>query len=142
MKNKILIPIIFTLLFSQYDWQDNGVPVRQGIHIEWQRTGDNGNDGEMIFAWSDTRQGVRDIYAQKVDENGNKIWSENGVTVVETAGRQEDPILITDGNGGAFIIWRDYNDDPDPNGDIYAQHILSDGTLAWQENQVLPLSTS
>ena len=40
---------IFSLMLAQYDWQDNGVPVRQGIHIEWQRTGDNGDVGEMIL---------------------------------------------------------------------------------------------
>ena len=39
----------FSFVFSQFDWNDNGVPIRQGIHIEWQRTGDNGNENEMIF---------------------------------------------------------------------------------------------
>ena len=56
----------FSFVFSQFDWNDNGVPIRQGIHIEWQRTGDNGNESEMIFAWSDTRYGGRDIYAKKL----------------------------------------------------------------------------
>ena len=78
MKFKFLFFTIVGFLFSQYDWQDNGVSVRQGIHIEWQRTGDNGNDGEMIFAWSDTRFGGRDIYAQKVDVNGNNLWGSEG----------------------------------------------------------------
>ena len=41
MKFKFLFFTIVGFLFSQYDWQDNGVSVRQGIHIEWQRTGDN-----------------------------------------------------------------------------------------------------
>ena len=88
MKNKIYILIVFSFIFAQYDWTDDGVSVRQGIHIEWQRTGDNGNDGEMIFAWSDTRYGGRDIYAQKVDVNGNPLkWaaSSNGYQFIEAA---------------------------------------------------------
>ena len=101
MKFKFLFFTIVGFLFSQYDWQDNGVSVRQGIHIEWQRTGDNGSDGEMIFAWSDTRFGGRDIYAQKVDIIGNNLWGSEGSPVVVQPGRQEDPILIPDGNGGA-----------------------------------------
>ena len=126
MKNKFILLILLTFLFSQYDWQNNGVPVRQGIHIEWQRTGDIGNEGEMIFAWSDTRYGGRDIYIQKVDANGNTMWGSECLPIVLEDGRQEDPILVTDGNGGAYITWRDYNDDFYQNGDIYAQHILSD----------------
>ena len=84
----------------QFDWQDNGVPIRQGIHIEWQRTGDNGNAGEMIFAWSDTRFGGRDIYAKKIDIDGNDLWGSEGVQIVLAPGRQEDPILVSDDNGG------------------------------------------
>ena len=116
--------IIFSLLYSQqFGWDDNGVALRQGAHIEWQKTGDIGNSEEMIFAWSDTRSSDREIYAQKFDSNGNKFWGEGGVLIVSYEGRQEDPILIHDGNGGAYIIWRDYRVEPDPVGDVYAQHI-------------------
>ena len=74
----------FSFIFPQFDWEDNGVPIRQGIHIEWQRTGDNGDAGEMIFAWSDTRTSDREVYAQKFNSNGEKQWGENGVLVVLT----------------------------------------------------------
>ncbi len=122
--------VIMSTIFAQFDWQDNGIPVRQGIHIEWQRTGDVGADGEMIFAWSDTRFGGRDIYIQKVDINGNNLWGSEGTAVVLAPGRQEDPILVSDGAGGAFVIWVDYRDEPE-HGDIYGQHVLSDGSVAW-----------
>jgi len=135
MRTKIYIFLFFCLAFAQYDWNNNGVPVRQGIHIEWQRTGDNGDVGEMIFAWSDTRYGGRDIYVQKVDINGNPLWGPEGSPVVLEEGRQEDPILVSDDNGGAYIIWVDYRDEPDY-GDIYGQHIQSDGSLSWDPSGI------
>ena len=46
-------------------------PIRQGVHIEWYRTVCQGNDGSAIFVWSDTRYGMRNIFAQKVDKHGN-----------------------------------------------------------------------
>ena len=131
--------IFFSIVLAQYDWQDNGVAVRQGIHIEWQRTGDNGDSGEMIFAWSDTRFGGRDIYAKKIDNNGNDLWGSEGVQIVVAEGRQEDPILVSDDNGGAYIIWVDYRNEPEY-GDIYAQHINSDGIISWGIEGV-PLTT-
>ena len=129
----------FSTVFAEFDWQDNGVPVRQGTHVEWLRTGDVGGPSEMIFSWSDTRDGGRDIYARKIDENGNESWNEEGLLIVSAPGRQEDPILISDGNGGAYIMWKDYRDEPD-DGDFYAQHVLSDGSLSWDPLGV-PLTT-
>ena len=116
--------------FAQFDWKDDGAAIRQGLHIEWQRTGDANADGTMIYAWSDCRNnGVRDVIAQKVDINGNNLWGDNGVVVVNAEGRQEDPQLVTDGEGGAYIIWMDYRDETDEAGDIYAQHIDSNGNI-------------
>jgi hypothetical protein len=119
MKKIFLFTLFFTINYAQFDWQSDGAPIRQGLHIEWQRTGDANSDGSMIYAWSDCRNGVRDVIAQKVDINGNNMWGDYGVVVVNTSGRQEDPQLVTDGNGGAFIIWMDYRDETDSEGDIY-----------------------
>lgn len=133
MKYLVLLITTTILLFGQYDWRDNGLPVRQGVHIEWQRTGDVGNADEMIFAWSDTREGVRDIFAQKVTSDGTKLWGDLGVPVVIAEGRQEDPILVSDGEGGAYFIWIDYRYEPE-DGDIFGQHLNSEGlvdTLTW-----------
>lgn len=123
--------LFFSLNFAQFDWKENGAAIRQGMHIEWQRTGDANADGTMIYAWSDCRNGVRDVIIQRVDINGNNLWGDYGVVVVNASGRQEDPQLVTDGSGGAYIIWMDYRDETDAAGDIYAQHIDSNGNIEW-----------
>ena len=123
--------LMLTLNFAQFEWLEDGVPIRQGLHIEWQRTGDANSDGSMIYAWSDCRNGVRDVIVQKVDVNGENLWGNYGVVAVNASGRQEDPQLVTDGSGGAYIIWMDYRIETDAEGDIYAQHVLSDGSLEW-----------
>ena len=119
--------------------RDNGVPVRQGAHIEWQRTGDVGDNGTTIFGWSDTRSGDRDIFAQKVNQQGDKLWGENGLTVVQYSGRQEDPIFISDNDGGFYAIWSDFRNEPVSDGQPYAQHISSEGILSWDDSGI-PLS--
>ena len=133
MINKLfLFWILFlNVLLAQFDWIDDGAPIRQGQHIEWQRTAGSGDTGEIIFGWSDTRDSMRDVYVQKIDAEGNRLWGEKGIAVTTAYGRQEDPLLVGDDNGGAFVIWIDYRDEPDTKGDVYAQHVLSDGSLVW-----------
>ena len=45
--------LLFSLNYAQFNWQDDGASIRQGLHIEWQRTGDANADGSMVYAWSD-----------------------------------------------------------------------------------------
>ena len=74
------------------------------------------------------------------DVNGEDLWGSEGIPIVIAPGRQEDPILVSDDNGGAFIIWVDYRNEPysikPSEADIYAQHIQSDGTLSWDESGI------
>jgi len=133
--------ILTTVGFSQsFGWQENGVPVRQGAHIEWSRTGDVGENGTMIFGWTDTRTGDRDVYAQKFDSDGNKLWDEDGLIVIRFSGRQEDPIFISDDGGGVYVIWSDFRNEPISDGQPYAQHVNSNGVLTWGEDG-MPLSS-
>ena len=107
-------------------------PIRQGVHIEWYRTVCSGKDGAAIFVWSDTRYGMRNIFAHKIDKSGNFVWGETGAVITNLPGRQEDPVAIEDGSGGAFISWVDYRFDD--SGDIFIQHVSSDGTVLMDPN--------
>ena len=127
---KIVLLIFLSIGFSQFQWEDGGLPLRQGVHIEWQRTGTISEDGSIIIAWSDTRNSIRDIFMQKIDSEGNYLWDNEGLSVIDYDGRQEDPLLVTDGFGGAYIIWRDYRDE-NYYGDIYGQHIDQNGNKLW-----------
>ncbi|MCA9784766.1 MAG: hypothetical protein KC518_14375, partial [Candidatus Cloacimonetes bacterium] len=128
---------------------DNATLVRQGYHIEWQRSAEIGDNGELIISWSDTRFGMRDLFAQKLDAGatGNPaLWETDDEThglvdaliVNDDVIRQEDPVLITDGAGGAIISWIDFR--VDPRGDIYVNRLVDgsgSGELAWGEDGVL-----
>ena len=102
--------IIILLKAQDMSWDTNGLPVRQGVHIEWQRTMCPAEPGSMIFVWSDTRYGSRNIFAQKVDSSGSLLWGTGGSDVTNLPGRQEDPVAITDGDGGATIRARGIHD--------------------------------
>jgi hypothetical protein len=84
--------------------------------------------GGAIFTWYENRYGSYDIFAQRVDVDGNLVWGSGGIEVCSYAGDQYNPELTTDGAGGAIIAWWDYRVG---DGDIYAQRVDADGNLLW-----------
>jgi hypothetical protein len=95
--------------------------------------------GGAIVVWQDGRNGNNDIYAQRIDASGNRLWPIGGdIAICYYAGDQAYPVVVSDGAGGAIIAWQDYR-----GGfyDIYAQRVTSSGSVLWTANGV-PLCTA
>lgn len=137
MKKQMLMIMMMLFLISsvyaQLRWPDS-LPVRQGVNIEWSRASQPMGDGSVVYVWSDTRNGDRDLFAQKVDSNGNLLWGTNGLLVNGEINRQEDPVVIGVGNGAVIIAWIDfrYSDE----GDVFAQKLDSNGSKLWANTGV------
>ena len=130
----------WSILDSQENlWQDNGIAIRQGSNIEWARAGAELSDGSVVYTWSDTRNGDRDVYAQRIDNNGNFLWNENGVLVNGEINRQEDPVVINTQDTSVVIAWVDFRNEEA--GDVYCQKLDSAGELLWDATGV-PLCLS
>ena len=97
--------------------------------------------GGAILAWGDFRNGgaYYDIYAQRVDANGNTLWATDGVSLCLATFDEEHRRIISDGSGGAIVAWRDYRSF---NIDIYAQRVYSDGNTAWYTDGVTVCATA
>ena len=76
--------------------------------------------GGAIIAWQDDRSGVFDIFAQRVNGAGTRLWSVGGAMVCVQPGKQQDPVIAADGAAGGIIAWRDARTGQD---DIYIQRI-------------------
>ena len=62
-------------------------------------------------------------------------WAQDGVPVCKASGAQTNPRLLSDGAGGAFVVWEDSRAGADIN--IYAQRINSLGVNQWANGGVL-----
>ena len=82
---------------------------------------------EIFFFWS-TLEG--NIYAQKVDYNGNLIWA-NPVSICTTQNPGSNLALAKSDNNGIIISWFDKRN---VNNDIYSQWISADGVARWNNN--------
>jgi hypothetical protein len=89
----------------------------------------------LIVTWKDGRLGNDDVYAQKVDGNGNMMWPAAGVLICNKANDQNNPSISYDGKKGCIVAWQDKRDGVQ--WDIYAQRIDSSGNALWGANGFL-----
>jgi len=109
-------------------WQAHGVPIYSGPgNAIWPVVVPDGSDGAII-TWQDPRA-TANIYAQRVDAAGDTLWAMDGVPVCTAVNNQYQPVAISDGAGGAFIVWQDRRSVS--NWDIYGQRIDGTGAGLW-----------
>lgn len=114
-------------------WNPDGIPVCDTPAAQsWPLIVEDGHDGAIIV-WGDTRYGNQDIYAQRIDANGAKMWQPEGISVCTEPSLQDGLKAIADGEGGVIVTWEDWRNG---NQDVYAQKIDGAGKPIWQENGV------
>lgn len=87
--------------------------------------------GNTIVVWQDDRNGPEgpDIYAQKFDSKGRRLWPEDvRVNSDEGAAQQLAPSATLDGNGDIVVVWADQRGGVDA---IYAQKLNTFGEKMW-----------
>jgi len=94
-------------------------------------------EGGAIVAWRDLSNDT-DLVAARILATGSldPTWPVGGATIAAGPGAQTSARGAPDGDGGAFVVWQDTRGGPSP--DIYAQHLLVNGSLApgWPANGV------
>jgi hypothetical protein len=91
--------------------------------------------GGAFIAWDELRSDALglDIYAQRIDRDGNILWASDGVPICTATGSQGDPVIIRDGSGGVIIAWRDARGQYYR---VYAQRVDGNGNIQWTPDGV------
>ena len=112
------------------DWTEGGIELSSYPSNQTEQQVISDGSGGAIVVWQDGREGGfnYDIFAQRLDADGNVLWDAGGVNISELGSSQEAPVLVTDGAGGAIIA---YQSDRTGSWDIIAQRIRPNGSLAW-----------
>jgi hypothetical protein len=121
-------------------WDENGLLLVSENLAQNEPWVTASEDGNWIISWMDFRNDEveyynNDIYAQKINSSGQKLWlPENGVRICDEDGRQDWMTHVTDGNGGALFLWADQRND---SWDMFAQHIDSNGNVLWNSEGIM-----
>ncbi|MCK4554903.1 hypothetical protein KAU19_08195, partial [Candidatus Parcubacteria bacterium] len=100
-----------------------------------------GTDSNNFFyiAWTDERNGDKDVYLRKYDSNGGKQWASD--LLVNSDGgslNQHQPTIAIDTANIIYIAW---TDERNGNQDIYAQKYDVNGNNLWTEDVRVNIDT-
>ncbi|MHA1310106.1 MAG: hypothetical protein ACTSQO_04175 [Candidatus Helarchaeota archaeon] len=115
-------------------WATNGILICSKNNGQYYpKIVSDGQNGAVIV-WVDYRSGVDfDIYAQRIDANGNSLWTSNG-TVICNATNEQSSAEIIKSNDDFIITWADSRNATNKN--IYAQKISLNGVVQWTQNGI------
>ncbi len=114
-------------------WAVNGVAVCAAAGGQYDPHLAYVGGGDVIVAWEDARTPNPGVYAQKLDGNGNALWTANGVPVCTASGNVGNVRVASDGLGGAYIAWSDQRVS---DFDVWAQHVDANGNVTWPASGV------
>ena len=85
--------------------------------------------GGAFIAWADSRAGISQVFAQRVNASGTALWTSNGVQVSTSASSVTNARLIADGSGGMIVTWKRRRD--------LRQRLNASGTPLWTSGGVV-----
>ena len=112
-------------------WTVDGIAVCTAANDQYVPDIVSDDAGGAIITWEDYRDGNWDIYVQRIDADGNPLWTSNGVAACTDQADQTEPRIASNMTGGAFIAWTDHRSYGTPNTNVYVQDINFDGFGNW-----------
>jgi len=97
---------------------------------------------EIFVSWEeeDNIQSMSGVYAQKIDANGNRQWTDNGLTIVPLQSNSEIFQRTVQIGNGAFVFWID--EDQFQNGTIQGVKLDTNGAYLCSQFAVSSLQVT
>ena len=90
-------------------WQKDGIPICTDSADQSTQAIMRDGEGGAVFVWEDERRSseFQDLYIQRINASGVKMWKQNGIPVYASESLQSNPVLISDDAGGFYVVWWD-----------------------------------
>jgi hypothetical protein len=124
-----LLGTVIAPLPADAAWSPTGEPVSTGAQTQINPAIASDGAGGSVVVFQDRRAGNYDIYAQRMGAAGAPLWTANGEPVCTATADQQNPGIVGDGAGGAFVFWEDRR--AGFASDIYAQYLDATGAPQW-----------
>ena len=108
-------------------WQENGISICTETDDQTYTAIVPDGSGGAFIAWVDARSGNNDIYAQRLNDVGNDVWTYNELQVCTEPIIRYDPLITAGKSEDAIIVWQNWRGS---SRDIFSQRI-GNGSQSW-----------
>ena len=117
-------------------WAQNGITVSDNAQDSWIADYDMtvDHDNNAIVCFGDIRNGNPDIFINKIDQNSDQLWGENGIGLSNSASAEYSPRICVLNDNSVIATWA-YDDV------MRIQKVNADGTLAWGQEGINIIET-
>lgn len=122
----IMLLLIFSTIYAEPVWT-NDVAIREVNYIDWQRNAVKNVNNEVFLTWSQSEDGINNLYVQKTDFSGSPQWQEP--LVIKAGGVQFNQVkqLVTS-DGNIIITWLEEDNSVSS---LFVQKYTPAGDLLW-----------
>jgi hypothetical protein len=112
-------------------WGSNGMRVAFSDSDQVDQSICSDGAGGCIVTWLDLRNANSDIFAQRIDSTGTRLWGNGGIPICTEINPQAGQMITSLSDTGAVIVWGDlrYGDY-----DVFGQRIDENGATFWGNN--------
>ncbi len=109
-------------------WSADGVsPCTSCVPTNVRAVSDGAGGADLV--WTEiTQAGESRVIAQRISTEGELQWGNSGQIVFSSSSLQDLPSIVSSGDGGAFVVWRNAGF---ANPRICAQRLAPDGAKLW-----------
>ncbi len=111
-------------------WDPDGIQVCAVDTIQLQPVAAYAGDGTVMIAWISQDGPVYTVSAQKIDRDGNLLWTLDGIQITSLSGVLDNIRICPDHAGGAVFAWLDSRGG---GYQVYAQRLDAEGTALWTD---------
>lgn len=119
---------------GQLLWGEGGIQITTGKHNASEQCLTSDREGGVVVGWVEYKNGNHEIFIQRVDGDGLRLWGPKGIKLCTIHGIRRAPVIKSNGIGEFYVLWSDHRND---NWCVYAQKVDSYGKPQWKRHGVL-----
>jgi len=93
-------------------------------------------DSSVVVSWTNEFEKVKDVFIQRFDVKGNRMWGNNGRRIINIKGNQFGQRIVYDMKNGVVLAWIDKREN-NPNVNLYIQKVDLKGNFVWDSSGVM-----
>ena len=97
-------------------------------------------DSSVVVSWTNEYERIKDVFIQRFDIEGNKLWGKNGKRIINIEGNQFGQRIVYDQKSGIIVSWIDKRENSSP-ANLFIQKLDLNGNFAWGSSGVMIASS-